>query len=64
VRLFHARLRRYKSGWAAVNYKEKFGTWPPQRAVAPIDPSPEVRSWVRSRMISYAQAREKERGAA
>jgi DNA repair protein RadD len=52
------RERGYKPGWAAYKYKEKFGAWPawgpsPQ----PIPPSPEVRSWVRSRMIAYAKAR-------
>ena len=53
--------RGYKAGWAAVNYKEKFGDWPPYGATpTPIDPTPEVRSWVRSRLIAYA----KRRGAA
>jgi superfamily II DNA or RNA helicase len=52
--------RGYKPGWASVNFKEKFGAWPPTRSTTPIDPSPEVRSWVRSRMIAYA----KRRGAA
>jgi hypothetical protein len=50
--------RGYKRGWAAVNYKEKFGNWPPYGAVVePIQPSPEVVSWVRSRLISYAKSR-------
>ena len=50
--------RGYKSGWAAVNYKEKFGQWPPYgAAVMPLPPSPEVRSWVRSRLIAYAKSR-------
>jgi hypothetical protein len=55
--------RGYRQGWAAVNYKEKFGTWPPQRTVEPIDPSPEVRSWVRSRMIAYAKRKQAESAA-
>ena len=50
--------RGYKAGWVAVNYKEKFGNWPPYgAAVMPIPPSPEVRSWVRSRLIAYAKSR-------
>jgi DNA repair protein RadD len=50
--------RGYKPGWAAVNYKEKFGKWPPYgAAVMPIPPSPEVRAWVRSRLIAYAKSR-------
>jgi DNA repair protein RadD len=52
--------RGYKPSWAAVNFKEKFGTWPPTRSTAPVDPSPEVRSWVRSRMIAYAKRRQDE----
>jgi DNA repair protein RadD len=53
-----AQERGYKSGWAAVNYKEKFNAWPPYgAAVMPIPPSPEVRSWVRSRLIAYAKSR-------
>jgi DNA repair protein RadD len=55
--------RGYKPGWAAVNFKEKFGTWPPFRTIEPIEPSAEVRSWVRSRMIAYAKRKEKENAA-
>jgi DNA repair protein RadD len=50
--------RGYKPGWAAVNYKTKFGDWPPDgQQVEPIAPSAEVRAWVRSRLIAYAKAR-------
>jgi DNA repair protein RadD len=50
--------RAYKPGWAKVQYKEKFGEWPPWGAAPqPIPPTPEVRSWVRSRMIAYAKRR-------
>jgi Bifunctional DNA primase/polymerase, N-terminal/Helicase conserved C-terminal domain len=51
--------RGYKAGWAAVNYKQKFGEWPPQHSsnVQPITPTPEVLSWVRSRLIAYAKGR-------
>lgn len=49
------RERGYKPGWAACKYKEKFGDWPRSRYVEPITPAPEVRSWVRSRMIAFAR---------
>ena len=50
--------RNYKSGWVAHKYKEKFGIWPPTRIPqTQIEPTPEVRSWVRSRMIAFAKAR-------
>jgi superfamily II DNA or RNA helicase len=48
--------RGYKPGWAAHKFKEKFRTWPPSRNVIPIEPSPEVRSWVRSRAIAWARS--------
>ena len=55
--LTHIALERgYKAGWASHKYKEKFGHWPPADT-APIPPSPEVLSWVRSRNIAYAKAR-------
>jgi DNA repair protein RadD len=51
--------RGYKPGWIAYKFKEKFGHWPAQYYVAPINPSPEVLSWVRSRNIAWAKARAK-----
>jgi len=53
-----ARTRGYKSGWVAHKYKEKFGTFPVWGAtITPLEPSPEVLSWVRSRYIAFAKAR-------
>ena len=50
--------RGYKPGWAARNFKEKFGNWPQYGLVVqPIPPTPEVRSWVRSRLIAYAKSK-------
>jgi superfamily II DNA or RNA helicase len=50
--------RGYKPGWAAHKYKEKFGVFPAWGALPdPITPAPEVRSWVRSRLIAYAKRR-------
>jgi superfamily II DNA or RNA helicase len=54
--IYIGRERAYKPGWAAHKYKEKFGSWPGS-APTPIPPSPEVRSWVRSRDIAYAKRR-------
>jgi DNA repair protein RadD len=51
--------RGYKPGWIAHKYKEKFGNWPASRTVVPEEPMPEVRSWVRSRMIAYAKAQQR-----
>ncbi len=54
-----AAARGYKSGWIAHKFKEKFGVWPAARSVMPLQPSPEVLSWVRSRAIAYAKAQQK-----
>jgi superfamily II DNA or RNA helicase len=49
--------RGYSPKFALAKYKEKFGTWPPWGASPqPIPPSPEVRSWVRSRNIAFAKS--------
>jgi superfamily II DNA or RNA helicase len=53
-----AQERGYKAGWVAHKYKEKFGSFPPWGAiVGPITPTQECRSWVRSRVIAFAQSR-------
>lgn len=49
--------RGYASGWAANKYREKFDVWPRGLSDQAINPSPEVRSWVRSRQIAYAKSR-------
>jgi DNA repair protein RadD len=50
--------RGYKMpGWASVQFKEKFGAWPPYgQTPEPLEPTAEVLSWVRSRQIAYAKA--------
>jgi DNA repair protein RadD len=51
--------RGYKAGWVSHKYKEKFGNWPPaNRPISPMEPSREVLSWVRSRAIAYAKAKQ------
>jgi DNA repair protein RadD len=52
--------RGYKPGWTAHKYREKFGSFPTWGSKPePIEPSPEVLSWVRSRQIAYAKALER-----
>jgi hypothetical protein len=52
--------RGYHPKFPAANYREKFGVWPPWgETPTPIPPSPEVRSWVRSRLIAYTKAKAK-----
>jgi DNA repair protein RadD len=53
-----ARDRGYKPGWIAHQYREKFGSFPAWDSVPMgIEPSAEVLSWIRSRMIAYAKRR-------
>ena len=48
----------YSPKWPGVNYQKKFGCWPAWGAAPePIPPTPECRSWVRSRMIAFAKRR-------
>jgi superfamily II DNA or RNA helicase len=63
-RRWHAMLiyivneKGYRPGWASIKYKEKFGQWPPRfNTPEPIEPTLEVRNWVKSRAIAYAKAR-------
>lgn len=49
-----------KPGWVSHKFREKFGTWP-QGSPSPILPTPDVRSWVRSRDIAFAKAQERRR---
>jgi DNA repair protein RadD len=54
------RERGYQPGWAAHQFRQKYKHWPMTRYVEPLVPTPEVRSWVRSRQIAWARAREQD----
>jgi DNA repair protein RadD len=54
----HAEDRNYKPGWAANQFREATGSWPNHyRDVAPKRTSPEVSSWIKSRLIRFAKSR-------
>lgn len=48
----YAAERGYKSGWAAHQYKEAVGVWPPFGSHE-IEPPPPVRRWIKSRLIAW-----------
>ncbi len=53
------RERKYKDGWAAAMYRERFKSWPTAPRWAPPkpeEPTPPVRAWVRSRLVAYAKS--------
>jgi len=55
--VYIASERGYQPGWIAHKYREKFGAFPRWNSTPwPIPPTPEVRSWVRSRQIAYAKS--------
>jgi DNA repair protein RadD len=48
-------------GYAKAKYREKFGDWPPYGSnPQPVKPTPECLSWVRSRAIAYAKAKQRD----
>jgi len=49
--------RGYKPGWAAMQFKSKYGAWPKgMESVQPSPPSAAVRKWVRSQQIRWAKS--------
>ena len=56
----YAVIKGYKPGWAGHQYEKKFGSWPPghwKDHDDPKEPSPTVRSWIKSRQIAWAKSR-------
>lgn len=52
----YALERGFKPGWAAKQYREKFGVWPNKyKDVAAQTPTTETRKWCKSRLIAYAK---------
>lgn len=46
----------YKPGWAANQYRERFGVWPnAYKNVEPQDPDQYTRNWIKSQQIRYAK---------
>jgi DNA repair protein RadD len=57
---FIERDRGYRRNWARVNYREKLREYPPYGSpIPPMEPTPDVLSWVCSRQIAYAKAKQK-----
>jgi superfamily II DNA or RNA helicase len=55
--LYLANVRGYKDGWAAVKYKEVFGSWPNGISKTPMEASGVVLSWEHSQRIKWAKSR-------
>jgi hypothetical protein len=57
--LWIARERGYKEGWAANQYRAKFGVWPNGMTKTPTPPKPEVQRWERHKRIQWAMSKHK-----
>lgn len=54
--LWEAAKRGYKSGWAANQYRDKFGVWPnAHKGETPMPPSSEVMGWLHHQRIKFAK---------
>lgn len=53
-----ANERGYSEGWCSHKFREKFGVWPNGfKAVEPLEPTPQVRNWIKSRQIAWAKSK-------
>ncbi len=58
----YAAAHGYAAGWVAHKYKDRFGVWPNDarvKDVPPMEYSPELKRWLKSRAIRYAKSRER-----
>lgn len=54
-----AETRGYKPGWAANQYRERFGVWPRGLSEISSEPAGDIESYVRSRMIRFFKGKQK-----
>jgi superfamily II DNA or RNA helicase len=52
-----AQDKGYKPGWTANKYRAIFGVWPRKMKNTILTPTPELRSWITSQNIRYANRR-------
>ena len=51
--------RGYSEGWAANSYRKIFGVWPRGLQDACMEPSIDMRNWVKGQLIRYAKGKDK-----
>jgi len=57
--LYIAGERKHNAGWAAHQYKAKFGVWPRKLSEVSKPPEASTRNWVRSQIIAFSKAQKK-----
>lgn len=55
--IYYARIKGYKEGWAAFQFKERTGSFPKGLHKNARQVSMETQNWIRSRMIAYAKSK-------
>jgi hypothetical protein len=55
--LWYGQTRNYKPGWAAMQFKTAFGTWPDGLEKRPLEPTGSQYQWIKSRQIAFAKGR-------
>lgn len=57
--LWYTQQKGYKPGFAAHQYRQRFGVWPRGLREAPIPTSQDTLNWIKHRAIAHAKRREK-----
>jgi DNA repair protein RadD len=55
--LWYGQTRGYKPGWAAMQYRNAFGSWPDGLVKTPSPPHWDLNNWIKSRQIAFAKGR-------
>ena len=58
--VYYGKLKGYKDGWAAVQFKSKHGVYPNGYKPTPIPPDAKTVSWIQSRAIAWAKSKQKQ----
>jgi DNA repair protein RadD len=55
--LWYGQRQGYKPGWAAMQYRNAFGSWPDGLARRPEPAALELQQWIKSRLIAFEKGR-------
>lgn len=61
--LWYCEQKKYAEGWAARQFKERFGVWPRGLSSQIVAPDVFCRNYVKAGMIRFAKSRERQRAA-
>jgi DNA repair protein RadD len=55
--LWYGQRQGYKPGWAAMQYRNAFGSWPDGLVKTPLPATNDQIQWIKSRQIAFAKGR-------